>query len=281
MNALWPRLRVPRRANRWAERTVTELANTARDMAIQERWARHDGLLQRRDARAKWVSVLLLLVASGLAHHTLCLLAVCALALLLAWESGIPVGLLLRRMGTLLLPFAVASLLFALLNRQFGAVQAVRLFLRAAVSVSLVLLLVLTTRWQSLMRGLGGLGVPPLFVAVLESAHRHLFLLPVIALEMFQARRARTVGVASLGEARRFVGFSIGALLGKTHALAENTHDAMCARGYVTSNYGTRGPVSSMSPPWQGMDLLLTLGALAISALLLLGDHLLGTSAPF
>lgn len=275
MSVAQPVSRSPRRANRWAERTVAELASVAREMATQERWARQEGLLQRREARAKWIAVLLLLIASGLAHHVISLLALGVLTLLLAQSAGIPIGLLLRRAGTLLLPFAVASLLFALLNRQFGALQATRLFLRAAVSVSLVLLLTLTTRWRDLMRGLGGLGVPPLFVAVLESAHRHLFLLPVIALEMFQARRARTVGVPPVGEARRFVGFSIGALLGKTHALAETTHDAMRARGYVTS-----GPVS-IPVPWRLADFVLTLMALAVSALLLLGDHLLGTSAPF
>ena len=260
-----------RRSNRWAERTVTELAGAAREMATAERWARSDGVLQRRDARAKWLSALGFLVTVAVLHHPTMLAAACVLPPALAVVSGVPPVLLLRRAGTALFFFGFAVALPTLLLTHDGGISGVRLILRIAASLPVALLLVLTTRWRDLIAGLRGLGVPVLFVAVLEATYRHLFVLPVVAEEMFQARRARTVGVVRTGDARRFVGFSVGALLGKSHAFAEATHDALLARGYAPG-----GESDTAKRLWKAGDFLLLIATVALAALLMLGDHALG-----
>ncbi len=86
-----------RRQNRWAERTVRELSGAARELVTGERWARADGFLQRRDARAKWLAALCLLVTVGLLRHPAAAAAACAVPPLLAALSRVPPAALLRR----------------------------------------------------------------------------------------------------------------------------------------------------------------------------------------
>jgi energy-coupling factor transporter transmembrane protein EcfT len=63
--------------------------------------------------------------------------------------------------------------------------------------------------------------------------YRYVFHLLGSVTDMYVARRARTVGVQSdVTSGRAFVAASAGALFGKSHALAEEVHMAMLARGY-------------------------------------------------
>jgi cobalt/nickel transport system permease protein len=260
------------RSNRWAERTVADLAGVTREMAIQEHWARPErGRLQRRDARAKLLAGLVLLVALGLIGHRLPLaLAVCGL-LAVAAGTGVPPLLLLRRAAPLGLPLLVLICLTAAFPALGGWQGALRIALRTTACLQVSLLLVLTTRWTDLTRGLSGLGIPVLFVAVLEQTRRHLLHLPLTAEEMFQARRARTVGAVAAGDARRFVGHSMGALLGKTQAAAEASHAAMLARGYGYTHADGSGALAR----WAVADITLVLLALAVSMTLIGMDHYL------
>lgn len=264
--------------NRWAERTVAELADAARESALHERWAQPErGVLQRRDPRAKWLAALLLLVGVGLVRHRLPLAAGVGAALGAAAWSGVPPLHLLRRAAPLGLPLLALAALTALFPAAGGWAGATRLALRATASLLFTLLLVLTTRWAALMRGLRGLGVPSVFVSVLEQTHGYLIRLPLTAETMFQARRARTVGPVPPRDARRFVGSSMGALLGKAHAAAEATHAAMLARGY---GGGAAAGLNSTSPHRDGgraADLLLVTSAALAAALLLGWDRLLAS----
>ena len=64
-------------------------------------------------------------------------------------------------------------------------------------------------------------------------AYRYLFHLLDSVTDMYTARKARTVGVASTRDSRAFVGATAGALFGKAHALSEEVYSAMIARGYT------------------------------------------------
>jgi cobalt/nickel transport system permease protein len=102
-----------------------------------------------------------------------------------------------------------------------------------AVSVSLVVLLTLTTSWTRLLASLRSLLVPRLFILVLGMTYRYVFHLLDAVDEMHVARKARTVSsTANNAVGRRFVAASAGALFGKSHALAEEVHQAMTARGW-------------------------------------------------
>jgi energy-coupling factor transporter transmembrane protein EcfT len=64
-------------------------------------------------------------------------------------------------------------------------------------------------------------------------AYRYLFLLLGSVTDMYEARKARTVGAqAHDRQARAFLFASAGTLFGKAHTLSEEVHQAMVARGY-------------------------------------------------
>jgi hypothetical protein len=96
-----------------------------------------------------------------------------------------------------------------------------------------LVLLTLTTRWSRLLAGLRGLGVPKMFILVIGMAYRYLFHLLTVAMDRYEARKARSVGKQAHDQAaRRFVSATAGALIGKSHYLAEEVHQAMTARGF-------------------------------------------------
>ena len=119
------------------------------------------------------------------------------------------------------------------LTRQ-GLESAGLIVMRVATSISLVVLLTLTTPWPELLAALRSLRVPRMFVLIIGMAYRYLFVLLNVVGEMFTARKARTL--RSDGDARAgrvFVASSAGTLFGKAHALSEEVHHAMVARGFT------------------------------------------------
>ena len=263
----------PNRSNRWAEKTIAEISGAVREVAYRESWAgRERGPFQRRNPRAKWVAALALLLATALLHHAVALGIVVAAVLGAAAATGLPPLVLLRRAAPFGAPALALILLMALTPAAGGWTGALRLALRLTASALIASTLVMTTRWTDLMRGLRGLYVPPLFVNVLEQTRHHLVQLPLTAEEMFQARRARTVGIASAGSARRFVGYSMGTLLGKTQANAEASHAAMLARGY--GYHGATG--SAPGTRWTKGDVVLIAVVLSAAVVLVGVDHHFG-----
>jgi len=99
-----------------------------------------------------------------------------------------------------------------------------------------VVLLTLTTPWNRLLASLRALFVPRVFVQVLGMTYRYLFHLVNGVGEMYTARTARTVRRdRDVVKGRAFVAATAGALFGKAHALSEEVHLAMVARGYTGS----------------------------------------------
>ena len=225
-----------------------------RQAIASEEIAARPGLLQRLDARAKLLGVLALLIAAGLIRHIFVLAGLYALTLVLAAASRIGLRWFVKRVWLFIPLFTgviVAPAMFSFvtpgevvlpLGRWFGhevgltrqgLTSAGLIVSRVATSISLVVLLTLTTSWPRLLSALRALLVPRLLVLVLGMAYRYLFVLLDVVSEMITARTARTVAGRKGGRGARVVaGFSGGALFGKAHALSEEIHQAMLARGY-------------------------------------------------
>ncbi len=142
---------------------------------------------------------------------------------------------------------------------------------RVAVSISLVVLLTLTTPWVRLLSALRALFVPRVFILIVSMAYRYLFLLLNAVTDMYTARKARSMGNAvNVEEGRRFVSATAGALFGKSHALSEEVHQAMVARGF-------RGDPKTLTGfRLRALDWAFAFGAVATSVLVLGGDRLIG-----
>ncbi len=257
-----------RRKGSYLDRTIRGAADVLRRAMFSDDMAVRPGLLQRVDPRVKLVTVLALLVATAFVRHIPVLLIVDVAAVALAAASRLPVGLVLKRVwlfvpiftGIVVLPATLnlitAGKIVVPLGTWFGHpvgmtsqgwTSAGLIVTRVAASISLLVLLTLTTPWNRLLASVRSLGVPKLFVLVLGMAHRYVFELLGSVTDMYEARKARTVQLdtGAVG-GRRFVAASAGALLGRSHALTEEVHQAMVARGL----HGRRphaGPVTVAS----------------------------------
>ena len=274
------------------EKTLDGLAKVLKQAITSEEIAARPGLLQRLDARAKLLSVVALLVAVGLVRHISVLAGLYLLTLALAAASGIVLRWFVRRVWLFIPIFSgviVAPAVFSFvtpgevvlqlghwfghevgLTRQ-GLTSAGLVVCRVATSISLVVLLTLTTSWPRLLSALRALFVPRLLVLVLGLAYRYLFVLLDSVSEMVTARKARTVASKKNGRgARAVAGFSGGALFGKAHALSEEIHQAMLARGF-------RGEAKALERArLRAADGLWLVACLALAILVVGGDRALG-----
>ncbi len=236
-----------RKRRRAFERTLAEISHTLEQSFFAEDIARRDGFLQARDPRLKVASALALLIAISLSRSVPVIAALYALALLLAWRSAVPMGFFIKRVW-LFLPFftgvialpaffvtpgpPLVTLPLGLVITRTGALTALFLLARVSTSVSMVLLLILTTPWNTVLKALSVLRVPDGFILILGMTYRYIYLLLHTMNDMFLSRQSRVVGRVSAAEERRILAASAGALLGKSLHLSSEVYLAMQARGF-------------------------------------------------
>jgi cobalt/nickel transport system permease protein len=281
-----------RKKGSFVEKTISGGAGVLRRAMFGEDVAARSGLLQRLDPRVKVVSLIALLVVAALVHHIPVLLGMYAVTLVLALASGLELGFFIKRVwlfipiftGIVVLPATFSfithgNIVVTLWHwhgnpvgiTSQGLTGAGLIISRVATSISLVVLLTLTTPWVKLLAALRALLVPRMFILVIGMAYRYLFLLLNSVTDMFEARKSRSVGDDDSRQGRRFVSATAGALFGKAHTLSEEVHQAMVARGY-------RGDATTLEGWRPGtVDLVWVLGCVALAALVLGGDRLIGT----
>jgi cobalt ECF transporter T component CbiQ len=281
-----------RKKGSFVEKTLTGGAGLLRQVMFSEDVATQNGLLQRLDPRVKLASLLVLLVATAFVHNIPVLLGAYALTLLLAAASRLPVGFFVKRVwlfvpiftGIVVLPATLSIVTHGDVVLQLwtwhgtaegitiqGLTSAGLVVSRVATSISLVVLLTLTTPWVRLLAALRALGVPAMFILVIGMAYRYIFLLLGTVTDMYEARKARTVGAQSHDRAaREFLSASAGTMFGKAHHLSEEVHQAMVSRGY-------RGNARTIQAfRISGLDVAASVVVLVAAAAILGGDHLVG-----
>lgn len=198
-----------------------------------DHWSRGGGYLHRRDARAKILGLLALLLAVAFTPNRcgpwLWLYALVPLAGL--WASRIPLGRVLA--------FAAAALPFALpvavLQLPAGGwILTFALATKSYVSALAALALVATTPLPKLAQGLIALGVPRFLVLVTQFVYRYLFVVSEQAQHMRLAAASRGAGGAPRfsRERLRAAAGALGVLFARSYQRAEGTYQAMLARGF-------------------------------------------------
>lgn len=277
----------------FVEKTLSAASNVMRQAMFGEDVAARDGVLQRLDPRVKILALVALLLTAALVRNIPVLLGIYAVAVGLAAASRLPVGFFIKRvwlfipiftgiiaipaMFSFITPGAIVLPLWTWHGSTVGITEqglatAGLLVMRVACSVSIVVLITLTTPWTKLLAGLRALLLPKIFILIIGMAYRYIFLLLNSVTDMYTARKARAVGNASADarEGQRFVAATAGALFGKAHALSEEVHMAMVSRGYS-------GDAKTLQQPAvRGADVVFLLCVLALGALALGGDRLLG-----
>lgn len=239
-------------AERFVTKTLAAVIEAAERSIFSAESGRLPGLLQALDPRAKLLGAAMLLLAVGLLRSTALILFVYLGALLLGKLSLLRLTTLMRGVwaGVPLMTALVAlPAVFAvpghpmlaismpggmnLVVSDNGLLSAVRLVVRVAASVTVVLVVILTTQWADLLRALRVLGVPESFVVTLGITYRYLFLLLHIVSGVFLARASRTVGQARGIEGRRWVAAVAGNVVNKSFRISEEVYLAMVSRGFV------------------------------------------------
>lgn len=282
-----------RRKGSFVEKTITGASNVMRQAMFSEDVAAQGGFLQRLDPRAKALSLLGLLVVTALVRHIPILVGMYAVTLVLAATSKLPIGFFIKRVwlfipiftGVVVIPATFSFIthghvVLTLWHWQGhpvgltsqGLTSAGLIVTRVAVSISLVVLLTLTTPWVRLLAALRALFVPKIFILITGMAYRYIFLLLGSVTDMYQSRKARTVGneQVDVKEGRQFVSATAGALFGKAQALSEEVHMAMVSRGY------SGNPKTLTAFRVRAVDGAFVLACLAAAVAMLGGDHLLG-----
>jgi len=224
-----------------------DINHTLEQSLFAERIARQPGALQALDARLKILSLLLMLLAIGLSHSLLVILGLYFLALGLAGFSRIPLGFFIKRVW-LLIPFftglvalpalfitpgpALAHLPLGMVITQTGLTTALFLLLRVGTSVSMAVLLVLSTPWNSVLKALGVLRLPAVIILILGMTYRYIHLLLHLTNDMFLSRKSRLLRRMSGPEERKLIAATSGTLLNKSLQVSSEVYLAMQSRGF-------------------------------------------------
>jgi cobalt/nickel transport system permease protein len=215
-----------------------------------DRLSYQDTAVHRLDPRAKVVATMLFVVAvvSFPKYEVLSLFPFFLFPILMAALGDIPAGFIARKVVAVS-PFAVFVGMFNPLfdtttvaiapgvSVSAGWISFASILVKFTLTISAALLLIATTSFPGICRGLRRLGVPALFVSQLLFLYRYLFVLMEEAMRVVRARDMRSFGKRGTG-ARVFVRIA-GALFLRTVERAERIYGAMLSRGF-------RGEVPAM-----------------------------------
>lgn len=248
----WPEQTVGSQSEKFTDRSVRAIANLTKEIIFSQEYAGAEGLLQRLDPAVKAVTIVALVVAVSLCRRAEELAALYAATLILALLSRIPAGFFVKRVWFFIPLFSAAIAVPALfivpgtplvhvtqvashnivITRQ-GAESALIFVLRVAASVSFVVLLTLTTKWNALLRALATLRVPRMFVFIVAVSYRYLFYMLNFIEELYAGRRSRTLVPAGASGGRRWVAGRIGTTMSRTMRMSEEVYEAMASRGFT------------------------------------------------
>jgi cobalt/nickel transport system permease protein len=228
------------------ERTLQSLIRASEYTASAEQGAAARGALQGIDPRVKVAGLLGLVLAAAAARRLPVIVALFAAALGLALFSRVSFGKLGRWIWAPVMFFTGAIALPAIFLtpgdswRSLGSVtitmqglrSAAFLTARAETTATFCALLVLTTPWALVLKALRVFKCPVVLVAILGMTYRYIFVMLETALDMFEARKSRTLGVLDPRERYRLAASAAGVLLSKSIQLGGDVHLAMQSRGY-------------------------------------------------
>lgn len=185
---------------------------------------------QRLDARVKIFVMLAFVVIMAISVDDIPLrvMPFFLFVVVLALISRMPPAVLLRRMLPALPFFLFASLV---LGFSKGSQAAIASFLKAFLSVLSVIILVSTTRFSSLLKGLEGLKMPQILVSMISFVYRYLFIIADEYGHIKIARESRNFGGSKRWQWRA-IGHSVGTLFLHSYERGDRVYSAMVARGY-------------------------------------------------
>lgn len=223
-----------------------KLQHVLYELDAMERAARKQSPLHRMDARAKLLVTIVFLVTmlSMPLSRLSGLLLFFVFPIIASSMGGLSYGAIFRR-SLIVLPIVVFIGIFNLfydrepvfrigaLTVTVGWICFLSIILRGLLSVQVLLILINSTGYYRLCRGMQRLGVPAVFTTQLLFVYRYLYVLIEEAMAMQRARDARSFGRKSYP--LKIWGMLVGQLLIRTINRAELISRAMLACGFTGS----------------------------------------------
>jgi cobalt/nickel transport system permease protein len=232
----------------YLEKNLFRLSSAIQDSMFAEEAAAKPGWLQRIDPRVKLGGLLLLILSCSFAHDLLPILLLFLFSILLVGGSSLLSFSFFRRLWIFIPLYTLLIALPALFLTPGDIVftipvtgwtitlqglrTAILLVARVTTTVSLLLLIVLTTRWSALLKALRWMGLPHLLVFMLAMTYRYIYVLLQSMTALFLARQSRRVGPEAWRSTKQWLGAISGALLGKSYSLSSEIYLAMTSRGF-------------------------------------------------
>jgi cobalt/nickel transport system permease protein len=234
------------RKSSFIKKTLSDITVFLRDTLFTSEWVRERGLLQGMDPRAKLLGVLFFIITVSIMRTINPLLSLYILSVILAIASNIKVFFFIKRVW-FFIPFfagviAIPSLFLVpgkpilsflgLTITGEGITTAAIFVLRVATSVSFLILLILTTKWDHILKALRVFHVPPLFILILSMTYRYIYLLIYTIEDMHISLLSRTIKRHTPKEGQRWIAGRIGFIFYKSRRLSGEVYDAMVSRGF-------------------------------------------------
>ena len=223
-----------------------------KESVFADEYAAKNAFLQRRDARIKTISFLLLLLTVLFTRDIYFIAAIYLFVLALSSLSGINLWFFLKRTWIFIPLFSLFIAIPAMFNffspgepifvlgifnlklvitRQ-GLLAATLFILRVITSVSITVLLALTTRHNELLRVLRIVRIPQVFVMTLGMCYRYIYLFAEVVENTYLAIKSRVGRRIHHKDGREVVAWSIASLWHRSYHLNNQVYNAMLSRGY-------------------------------------------------
>ncbi len=235
---------------RMIEASTKEILKIFRDTVLCERYTNIEGLFQRLDPRVKFLATIALIITAVASGKIIIQLAILVLTFLLALISRISFKFFIVRtflfiplfavVIALPLPFIISGEIVAsfkingmliMVSRE-GLWEMLIFVLRVWACVSLSILLILTTKWNSLLHGLSKLHAPRLLIVILNMTYRYIYFFTDMLYKMLIARESRLTGPVGTLEAIKGGASALGSLFIRAYEKGEKIYLAMKSRGY-------------------------------------------------
>ena len=244
-------------------KTMAEITAAMQGSIFADTYASKNGLLQKIDPRVKIVTVLILLIVTGLAGNIRSLCLLYGLTVILGLLSRLNLFFLFKRVWLFIPLFAGIIAIPAIFNiitpgktlftivtflsphhlgpffipkeitvTLQGLTSAAMLVMRVATSVSLAVLLVVTTQWVHLLKALSVLKVPEIVILVLAMTYRYIQLLLRTVEGMLLAKKSRYISDMKIKQEHGWIVSRLGVLIGKSYRMSSDVHLAMISRGW-------------------------------------------------
>lgn len=223
-----------------------------KESVFTEEYASQKGFLQARDPRFKTITILLLLILVMLAKNIPFIAAMYLFCFVLACFSDINPGFFFKRTWIFIPLFSLFIAIPALFSfftpgdtlcsfsifgskliiTSQGLLGAILFVMRVATSVSLVILLILTTRSTEILKVLSIFKIPSIFVMTLGMCYRYIYLFVEVVENTYLAIKSRVGSKVHYKKGQKIVAWNMAYLWQRSYQLSNQVYSAMLSRGY-------------------------------------------------